>query len=207
MTSVSTCKRFKIAVLTSGLSRGSNFRAITAYFENNALPVDIAFLVVNKRNAPVIDLCRDRNISSIYISTKNLSEFETTLLALCREHSIDLLVLAGFLKKISGDFIRDFSNPILNIHPALLPEFGGEKMYGMSVHKAVHAAGKKISGATVHFVDERYDHGKIKKKKKIDVSNCSTPEEIAQMVLKVEHSIYAKAIWSILSGKQIDFCD
>jgi folate-dependent phosphoribosylglycinamide formyltransferase PurN len=98
-------------------------------------------------------------------------------------------LLAGFLKKISDEFVDAFENKIINIHPALLPSFGGKGMYGINVHKAVFDSSAKISGATVHFVDKIYDNGKIIAQKAVDISHVNNPEEIAEKVLEVEHEL------------------
>jgi folate-dependent phosphoribosylglycinamide formyltransferase PurN len=98
-----------------------------------------------------------------------------------------LIVLAGFLKLIPPDFIERFKNRVINIHPALLPSFGGKGMYGMNVHKAVFESSAKISGATVHIIDNTYDTGKIIAQKSVDISDVNSPEEIAERVLNIEH--------------------
>ena len=102
---------------------------------------------------------------------------------------VHLIVLAGFLKKIPDFLIEEYENRIINIHPALLPSFGGKGMYGLNVHKAVLNSSANISGATVHFVDKIYDHGKIIDQRTVDISDLKTPEEIAARVLKIEHEL------------------
>jgi len=102
---------------------------------------------------------------------------------------VDLILLAGFLKKIPDEFVDEFENKIINIHPALLPSFGGKGMYGMNVHEAVFKSSAKISGATVHFVDKIYDNGKIIAQRAVDIGNVKNAIEIAECVLKVEHEI------------------
>ncbi len=116
------------------------------------------------------------------ISYNNLSKFLKSL-------EIDLVVLAGFLKMIPADMIVDFRNRIINIHPALLPSFGGKEMYGMNVHKAVYDSSAQVSGATVHFVDETYDTGNIIVQRCVDISEVDSPEEILEKVLAVEHEL------------------
>ncbi len=184
----------KIAVLTSGISRGSNFTAIADYFSHNNIPIEIGFIVITRKSAPVIDKAEQRNIESVHISTKDMDVFEQTLLKHCMRKKIALIALAGFLKKLSPGFISTFDKPILNIHPALLPNYGGKGMYGLSVHQAVYQAGDQYSGATIHYVNESYDEGDILAQKTVDISDCLSAEEIAQKVLKIEHRIYAPAI-------------
>jgi len=137
-------------------------------------------------------------LRAITLPIKSREQFEEKVLYLCQYHGIHLIALSGFLKKLSPMFIRDVSIPILNIHPALLPKFGGKGMYGMSVHKAVFDAADKESGATVHLVDAKYDHGKIVAQQVVEVSDCKTPAEIADRVLKIEHQLYGKTIWDFL---------
>ncbi|MBW6516376.1 MAG: phosphoribosylglycinamide formyltransferase [Candidatus Cloacimonetes bacterium] len=192
-------KTKNIAVLTSGKSRGSNFCAIHNWFQEHKIPVRISFVTVNNPHAPIIEKCNEFNINHIYLSTKDMVKFEHELLTLTSKHNIELIVLAGFLKKLSVSFIRDFGKPILNIHPALLPKYGGQGMYGLRVHQAVFAAREKESGVTVHLVNEDYDAGETVVQQKIYIGDCHTPEEIAARVLRLEHQIYAPTIWKILS--------
>lgn len=118
---------------------------------------------------------------------------------MCGAEKIDLIALAGFMSLLGGDFLTSVGIPVVNIHPALLPKYGGPGMYGMRVHEAVFASGDKVSGATVHLVDPVYDHGEIIAQKQVDISACRSPEEIAGLVLRVEHQLYAPAIYQYLS--------
>jgi len=124
--------------------------------------------------------------------------FESEVLTLIHSHQIELIALAGFLKLLSASFISQCAIPILNIHPALLPRYGGKGMYGAAVHQAVYKNGDKVSGATVHLVNEHYDQGTILAQERVDISDCQSPLEIAGRVLAVEHRIYAQAIWQVL---------
>jgi phosphoribosylglycinamide formyltransferase-1 len=188
-----------IAILTSGKSRGSNFAAIHQWFQDKKLPVKIRFLTVSNLQAPVIIKCLELGIEHFHISLKDMTAFEKKLLFYLRQYDIELLALAGFLKKLSTAFLRNCRIPVLNIHPALLPKFGGKGMYGSFVHQAVFTAGERESGATVHLVNEDYDEGKIVMQQKTSIADCLSPEEIAERVLKIEHEIYARAIWKILT--------
>ncbi len=185
-----------IAVITSGKSRGSNFQAIADNI--NRSEINISFVVVTSRKAPIIDKCESLDIPWKFISARNLAAFELELLYLIKEQKLDMIVLAGFMKQISGEFIRECGIPILNIHPALLPKFGGKGMYGSNVHKAVFEQGEKVSGATVHLVNEYYDEGQIVLQESVDVSDCENAEEIAKRVLKIEHSLYYRAVEKVL---------
>ena len=188
----------KIAVFSSGLSRGSNLCAMHNYFTQNKLSVEVALVIFTGKNAPAIQLAKEKNLNYRIISAYNMQSFETRAIELCRQNNIELIALAGFLKQLSENFIEQVQVPILNIHPALLPEFGGKGMYGMAVHQAVFASGDKVSGVTIHLVDSRYDNGKIVAQQKVDISSCKSPAEIADKVLEIEHSLYAPTIFQFL---------
>ncbi len=190
-------KRFKIAVLTSGHSRGSNFKAIVDYIRMNDLPIDVAFLFAVDATAPVIQLCKEYNIPVIL--AKNTSRINDQLIEVFGIESVDLIVLAGFMRKINDSLLQSVKCPIINIHPALLPKFGGKGMFGMNVHQAVFDAKEQYSGATVHLVSNQYDEGDIIIQQSIEINDCKSPEEIAHRVLKIEHEIYPLAIKKILT--------
>lgn len=189
---------FNIAVLTSGLSRGSNLRAMIEYFKINKLPVNISFVVRTKVDAPITLVCDEYDITCHHFEYRKREQFEDKVIYLCQYHGIHIIALAGFLKKLSPMFLREIGIPVLNIHPALLPSFGGEGMYGMNVHRAVFESGDNESGATVHLVDFIYDHGGVIAQQKTNISLCSSAEDVAKVVLDIEHKIYGKTIWEYL---------
>ncbi|MDD4310037.1 MAG: formyltransferase family protein [Candidatus Cloacimonetes bacterium] len=189
---------FKIAVLSSGNSRGSNLAAMAKYFAENRSSVSIAAAVFTVKNSPAIDVANMLGLHVEIISAKNMSYFETQLIRICEQQSISLIALAGFMKLLSEQFISSVAVPILNIHPALLPKYGGAGMYGMAVHEAVWKAGGQFSGATVHLVDSSYDTGKILAQKTVDVSECTSATEIGKRVLQAEHALYAPTIVNYL---------
>jgi formyltetrahydrofolate-dependent phosphoribosylglycinamide formyltransferase len=176
-----------IAVFVSG--KGSNLKAI---FEKvSKEKVRICAVVADKTDCGAVQFATENKIPVFIVSSKNeLTSFSyEKLVEQFQLIPIHLVVLAGFIKKIPDYFIEEYENRIINIHPALLPSFGGEGMYGINVHKAVFNSSVKISGATVHFVDKIYDHGKIIDQRKVDISDVKTPEEIAARVLKIEHEL------------------
>jgi len=191
-------RNFRVIVLTSGMSRGSNLLAMDKYFKKHNLPVKILSVFYNRKEAPVANRAAEQGIEPIYFSTKDFALYEKNLLNVCRQNEIDLIALAGFMLKLSRDFIEKFSKPILNIHPAILPEFGGKGMYGIKVHEAVLAAAKTVSGATVHLVNPQYDEGKIVLQRTVNIADCISPECIAERVLEIEHEIYGEAVWETL---------
>ena len=190
----------KVAVFVSG--RGSNLRAILKSHKLRKL-VKVQALFSNKATCPAFKIAEEYSISNYVVGKEeksipynNLSEFLKSL-------EIDLIVLAGFLKIIPNDMIVEFRNRIINIHPALLPSFGGKGMYGMNVHKAVYNSSAQVSGVTVHFVDETYDTGKIIAQRCIDISDVGTPEEISERVLAVEHELLPYVIEKFALNKII----
>lgn len=183
-----------IAVISSGKSRGSNLDAMANAFAAQGKPVWIAFVIHTLKDAPILDICRSWNIPGYHIPYRDPMYFESRVLQMINDHNVSLIALAGFLKKLSSNFCNDAKVPVLNIHPALLPAYGGTGMYGMNVHNAVWKAGEEYSGATVHLVDEHYDHGSIVASEKVYVKDCDSPQCIAARVLRIEHQLYAKAI-------------
>lgn len=184
-----------IAVFASG--RGSNFQAILKAIDDGTLPARVTLLVSNNSNAGALELARSQNIPAIHLSQKQFASeagYEAQLLELLKRHDVELIALAGYMKRVPPKVIERYRNRVLNIHPALLPAFGGTGMYGIHVHEAVLASGAKISGATVHIVDEEYDKGPIVTQKAVEVLNDDTPETLAARVLPVEHEIYPKAL-------------
>ena len=155
---------YKLAVFVSG--RGSNLLSIASEIQNGKLIAEISMVISNKESCKAIEYAASENIPYFIVSEsgteKNIITYNG-LIEKFTEINIDLIVLAGFLKKIPPELIRNFRNKIINIHPALLPSFGGKGMYGMNVHKAVFNSSAKVSGPTVHFVDEIYDNGKSRK--------------------------------------------
>jgi formyltetrahydrofolate-dependent phosphoribosylglycinamide formyltransferase len=193
---------YKLAIFVSG--RGSNLLSIAQKIKNGTLNAEIAVVVSNNKDCKALEFSTNENIPTyvvdekyndgIFITYANLKEYFI-------ENNISLIVLAGFLKKIPVELIKEFKNRIINIHPALLPAFGGKGMYGINVHKAVFNSSVKVSGATVHFVDEIYDNGKIIGQEAIDISDVDAPEEIAQRVLIVEHKLLPNIIKKFTENK------
>lgn len=191
---------FKIAVLCSGKSRGSNLQSMHNYFSENKIPVEISFVIRTAQLAPIVEVCKKLNIKCYHIPFISAEQFEENALLLIHSQGIQLIALAGFLKRLSPVFIRETAVPILNIHPALLPAYGGFGMYGSAVHKAVFESNDRISGATVHLVDSQYDHGQIIAHQKVNIEDCSSPDDISRKVLAVEHNLYGKTIWEYLKS-------
>ncbi len=192
MTSIS---RKNIAVFASG--NGSNFRAIHRAVTEEAIPGRIGLLVSNKPDCGAVTYAVNNRIRTEIINFRDYPDKHSLgrhLMSILTALPADLVVLAGFMKMIPDSVVQAYKHRILNIHPALLPRFGGKGFYGIRVHQAVIASGAKLSGATVHFVDEIYDHGPILAQAAVPVLAEDTAETLAQRVLGVEHSLYPHAV-------------
>lgn len=187
-----------IAVFVSG--RGSNLRAILTSTELKNL-IEVKAVVSDKINCPAFEIAKSLAIETYSIGDKEGSISYENLIPALLEKKIELIVLAGFLKLIPNGLIDSFKNKIINIHPALLPSFGGKGMYGMNVHQAVFNSSAKVTGASVHFVDNTYDTGKIIAQRCCDISDVNSPQEIAERVLEIEHELLPFVIKKIAVGK------
>jgi len=191
----------RLAVLASG--RGSNLQAIIDHFDNLAREriAKVALVASNRADSPALIRAAT---SSIDIASFDATDDGSQLLGLLRKFRIDLVVLAGYLKKIPTTVTREYAGRIVNIHPALLPAFGGEGMYGAKVHEAVIASGAKESGVTVHLVDEDYDRGPIVAQWRVPVEKSDTAESLAARVLEVEHVVYPRAVEMVAILQQLE---
>ncbi len=186
-----------IAVFASG--GGSNFQAIIDAAQRKELAAHLSLLVGNNSKAKAFERARAANIPTLHISPSHFDteeQYLETLLATLAEHSVDMIILAGYMKMLPPGLVQAFPNRILNIHPSLLPAFGGKGMYGMRIHEAVLAYGAKISGITVHLVDEEYDHGLILCQRPVPVEEGDDAETLAARVLKMEHD----TLWRLANG-------
>lgn len=184
----------KIAILASG--GGSNARRIVEHFENSAC-ADVVLIAANKAECGALNMAREHGIATYHISRSNFSESDD-FLKLLDSLEIDLIVLAGFLWLIPGNLVSRYAGRIINIHPALLPKYGGKGMYGMNVHHAVKEAGEEESGMTIHFVNEKYDEGNIIFQASTSISEDDSADDIAAKVLKLEHQHYPRVIEQLL---------
>ncbi len=189
-----------IAVFVSG--RGSNLKAV---LESSALKnlITVKAVISDKQDCAAFKLADEYGIEKFCVGKLDGKISFVDLAAKLKFVNIELVVLAGFLKLIPASFIKEFQNKIINIHPALLPSFGGKGMYGINVHTAVFQSSAKISGATVHFIDENYDRGTIIAQRCVDISDVNSPEEIAEKVLEEEHKILPFVIKKIAEQKVI----
>lgn len=191
--------KVNIGVLCSG--NGTNFEQIALAVQKGEIPnARIACLILD-RQAKASEVANRLGIESLLLEPKDFPDVVNWMGAVKKEllkRDIGLVVLAGFLRKIEAPLLEAYPKRVLNIHPALLPKFGGKGMYGMKIHESVIASGSKESGVTVHLVDEFYDHGPIIFQEKIPILPGDTAESLGAKVLAMEHSVYPKAIASYI---------
>lgn len=183
-----------IAIFASGT--GSNARKIIEYFRD-AADIRVALVVSNKKDAGVLDIAREHGIATHVIDRKSFYGSEEVL-AVLERHRVGFVVLAGFLWHIPAYLVQAFAGRMVNIHPALLPKYGGKGMYGMHVHEAVCAAGETESGITIHLVNEHYDEGDIVFQAACLLTPEDTPHDIARKVQQLEHRHFPEVIAGML---------
>ncbi|MFQ5648773.1 MAG: phosphoribosylglycinamide formyltransferase [bacterium] len=194
----------RIAVLASG--RGSNLTALIKAIEQGRLTGKILLVMSNKTEAGALQVARQHGIPSRHLTLEQFDTqetFDNAFLDALAEHQVNMIALAGYLKRISPAVIHRYKNRILNIHPALLPAFGGKGMYGKRVHQAVLDYGCRVTGVTVHLVDEEYDTGPPVLQRCVPVEQGDTVESLAARVLEQEHLIYAEAL-QLFAEKRVD---
>ena len=186
----------RLGILISG--RGSNFAAIADSVASGQLDAEIAVVISNRPEAPGLEAARERGLNAVCLPSKGLDRevYDRMLAAELHKHGVELVCLAGFMRLLSAGFIREFPNRILNIHPSLLPAFPGLD----AQHQAL-AHGVKITGCTVHFVDEDLDAGPIVIQAAVPVLDDDTEETLSARILKQEHRIYSEAIGIVIAGK------
>ena len=187
----------RIAIFASG--SGSNAENIANHFSNNT-EVKIQLFLTNKPNAFVLERAKKLGINSLVFNKKQFSETDE-ILGVLTENNIDLIVLAGFLLKIPENLIKAYPSKIVNIHPALLPKFGGKGMYGDNVHKAVVHSKEKESGITIHYVNKNYDEGEIIFQAKCPVLPSDSFEDVAQKIHGLEYEYFPKVIDALIHKK------
>lgn len=183
---------------------GSNMQAIIDACKSGKLRATPAVVISNNSGSGAITRARNEGIPCYYLSGKTHpepEELDRAILDTFLRHSVNVVVLAGYMKKLGPKTLSRFRGRILNIHPALLPKFGGKGMFGIHVHEAVIAAGEKESGVTIHLVDENYDTGTIIAQTKVPVMPDDTPESLAARVLEQEHILYPETLRRIVTGE------
>ena len=194
---------YKLGFMASG--GGSNFQAILNHIQDGSLANTSAeFLLSNNSKCGAVDKARAAGIPVYHVSSlthPDPQKYAEALLAPIQAHGIDLLVLAGYMKKVPAQVLERLPLRVINIHPALLPNFGGVGHWGHHVHEAVVEAGVRVSGPTVHFVDGAYDRGRILAQRPISIGALDTPEIVADKVLVQEHDLYWRVVQAFAEGR------
>src|SRR5215213_1769330 len=187
----------KIGILISG--RGSNMAAIIEAVQSGAIPkAEVAVVVSDKTSAEGLKRAQASGIETVVITRKGRTreEHDAEIIAELKRHGVELVCLAGYMRLLSGDFVRAFADKIINIHPSLLPAFPG-----LDAQRQAIEYGVKISGCTVHFVDDELDHGAIILQKAVEVTDTDTAETLSAKILEHEHALYVEALRFIAEGK------
>lgn len=182
----------RLAVLASG--GGSNLQALIDAHARGDLPAPIVLVISNRRDAGALERAARHGIPAVFVGHKQHADPDARILELLREHDVDVVVLAGWLRLVDPRVLAAYPDRVINIHPGPLPRFGGKGMYGLHVHEAVLATGVRSSGPTVHLVDAHYDEGPILAHVEVDVEAGDTPETLQARVLSAEHALYWKVI-------------
>lgn len=183
-------KKQRIAIFASG--NGSNAVRLVDYFENHKT-IEVAAILTNNRNAGVIERVKNRGVKTLIIDNEQANQGEF-LIDLMHSNQIDIIVLGGYLRKIPTAFISAYQDKIINIHPALLPKYGGKGMYGIHVHEAVKEAGDSETGITIHLVNQNYDEGRILEQHKTSILPIDDPIDIQKKVQLLEHEWFPRVI-------------
>ncbi|WP_456459645.1 phosphoribosylglycinamide formyltransferase [Reichenbachiella sp.] len=186
----------RLAIFASG--SGSNAEQITKYFHNKQSGVSVELILTNKSNAFVLERAKKLGVET-KVFDRDAFYHSDKIVDLLKSKDIDLVVLAGFLWLVPKNLIAAFPDRIVNIHPALLPKYGGKGMYGSHVHHAVVANKEKETGITIHLVDEVYDNGAILRQEKCEVSDADTPDQVAEKIHELEYEHFPKTIEEYLS--------
>lgn len=200
---MSGVKPLALAVFVGTKGRGSNLFALHEAIQAGRLAARIVAVVGTRADAPAIQRAEAAGLPTRIVDPRRTGEdgYEAALLAALQSAGADTIALAGFLRRIPSAVVQAFPQRIVNIHPSLLPLFGGKGMYGEHVHRAALEYGVKVSGCTVHFVDEAYDTGPIIAQRAVPVEEGDTPETLAARILPHEHALYAESLQLLAEGR------
>ena len=187
--------KHKVAILVSGT--GSTAVNIIEYFEKNSV-ADVVLVISNKTDALAVEKAQNKGVKTVVFNNESFKK-NGVVLDYLMSQSVDFIVLAGFLIKISNDIIRAYPNKIVNLHPSLLPKYGGKGMYGKRVHSAVIEARESESGISIHFVNEEYDEGAIIFQAKVGVEKGDSVEVLTKKIQQLEHRFFPKVIEQVIS--------
>ena len=187
----------RIVIFASG--SGTNAQNIIEYFQQKDF-AEVVLVLTNRKDAKVIERAKKLNVDTLYFHKEELSD-ENGVLKVLKSIDPDLIVLAGFLLKFPESILNNYKNKVVNLHPALLPKYGGKGMYGHHVHQAVVANKEKETGITIHFVNENYDEGEIIFQKSTPLSTEDTPEIVANKIHQLEYTFFPQVIETLLKNK------
>ena len=194
-----------IAAMVSGQGRGSNVAALMNACAHEDIGCRVGIVIGTRSDSPALERAQACGVHVAVVSPRKYEDNEPgygqTLLRLLHNYGIGLICLAGYMRKLPAPVLSEYAGRVMNIHPALLPFFGGQGMYGERVHQAVLESGMKVSGCTVHFVDEEYDTGPIILQSTVPVLDDDTPATLAQRVLVEEHATYIRAVKLFADGR------
>jgi formyltetrahydrofolate-dependent phosphoribosylglycinamide formyltransferase len=195
----------RIGVLVGAKGRGSNLMAILKAIAAGTLRGQVAVVIGSLKGAPALEAASNAGVETVVVGTANRSddEYGAILLRAITKRDVDLIVLAGYMRRLPDALTSAYAGRIINIHPSLLPAFGGHGMYGRKVHEAVREAGVTESGCTVHVVDNDYDHGPVVAQRRVDVLAEDSVDDIAARVLGAEHSLLVDVIADICDGRRV----
>lgn len=194
----------RIGVLLSGRGRGTNLQAILDACADGRIPGEVAVVVSISPGAPALERARKAGVPAVFIDPARYPDpaaLDRALADAMQSHGVELVALAGYMRLLGPEFLARFPGRVMNTHAALLPCFGGKGFYGRRVHEAVIESGARFSGATIHFVDEEYDHGPIILQAVVPVYDDDTPDTLAARVLEQEHRLYPEAIRLFAEGR------
>ncbi len=192
--------KVRLGFLTSG--RGSNMIAIIENCKTGYLHAGPAVVISNNADTDALKYACDEGIPAFHLSTQtNPENLDDVIVDTLKSQAVDWIILAGYMKKIGSQLLKEFENRIFNIHPSLLPEYGGKGMYGLHVHKAVLISDDVETGVTIHLVNNEYDRGRILAQRSVTVQEGDTPELLAARVLKVEHELYTDTLQDVIEGR------
>ena len=195
-------KRMRLGCLASG--GGTNLQAIIDAAANGKLNADVAVVISNNSNSGALKRARRASIPGLHLSGATHPEaaaLDRAILGTLQDHEVDVVVLAGYMKMLGPAVLSRYEGRVLNVHPALLPKFGGKGMYGPRVHEAVLAAGESVTGATVHVVDAEYDHGPVVAQTEVPVLPGDTVESLSARVLEREHELLVETLQKVATGE------
>jgi phosphoribosylglycinamide formyltransferase-1 len=195
-------KRPRLGFLAS--HGGSNMQAIVDACKEGRLHAELAVVISNNSESTALERARREGIPRYHLSSAthpDPAQLDAAIMRALEDHGVDLVILAGYMKLLGPQTLARYRGRILNIHPALLPRFGGKGLYGKKVHEAVLAAGERVTGVTIHLVDERYDAGPIVAQSEVPVLEDDTVDSLAARVLEREHQLFAETLEKIVQGE------